>query len=312
MAPHDPAASSSEDHDARAGTFADRKKRTRTRACIDCRNSKIKCMPVAGQSSCQACLRGSRECVMPGPAKRGTRTTQRVSELERKIELLTEALLTRNEHSPPMTNSSVMTYQAVDRHANDKNIGLTESFDQRSTQMPETLSFPSRSLHNSSCLDLIDRGVLQLDTANILLGHWTRNMSTYVPTVTLPAAVEAQDVRISRPMVFLAILVVASASIQPSLLPKLLLELNLQLAERVMIIGEKSIDLVQALLVYITHFVVPAQAKRSSYTQYVHGAVSVSLDLGLDKRSRPEQLRPCAEVDNIGRTWLACYYTASK
>jgi len=176
--------------------------------------------------------------------------------------------------------------------------------------MPNTSIVNRSVVPHSRRLDLIDRGVIQLDLANILLEHWKQSMSIHLPTISLPALVTAQDIRYSMPMVFIAILAVASASIQPSLQPQMLLELNEQLAERVLITGEKSMDLVQALLLYTTHFIVPVQAERSSYTQYVHSIISVSLDLGLDKGYRP--IQPYIEANDVRRTWLACYFTASR
>jgi hypothetical protein len=308
MAGSDLSNSTSENEDARVERLDDQKRRQRTRACLNCRNSKIKCISIAGQSSCQACQRGSRECVMPGPARQRTRTAYRVSELEKKIELLTDALLARNDHNTPATTASGSTREIADRRAENESSHVGESLNQ--PQLPDLSILSPNALRHSSRLDLIDRGVIQLNTANILLDHWKQKMAIFLPITNLSATLTAQDMRNSKPMVFLAVLVVASASIKPALLPALLLELNLQIAERVLITGEKSIDLVQALLVYTTHFVVPARATRTSYNQYVHSAIAVSLDLGLDKNSRPRQ--PANEADDNKRIWSACYIIASR
>lgn len=296
---------SQEDIESRNEPLPDQRRRARMQACIGCRNSKIRCISIAGQSSCQACERVNRECVMPGPPKQRTRTSHRIAGLERKIEMLTDALLAQSQQSTPTAIVTSLTGETINNLADEESLS---TFEQRTRT--DTVLLTSGIPNAPMRLDLIDRGIIQLDRATILLDHWRHNMSIYLPVVNLSNTVTAQDLRKSKPMVFLAVLVVASASIQPSLLSRLLMELNQQLAERVLITGEKSMDLVQALLLYTTHFVVPTKAMRSSYTQYVHSAVSVSLDLGLDKSRQPEQHR--IDVNDIRRTWLACYYTASK
>ncbi|RMZ78074.1 hypothetical protein DV737_g4043, partial [Chaetothyriales sp. CBS 132003] len=130
--------------------------------------------------------------------------------------------------------------------------------------------------------------------------------------LSLPSYVKAEDVRAARPTLFLAILSVGSSAIRPDLQPDLLVECSKSLSERVLFLGEKSLELVQALLIYTAYYVRSKYAKDLVFNQYIHAAVVMCLDLGIGKRS-PKSLRNkdgAAEAE-IRRTWLACYYFAS-
>ncbi|QDS76716.1 hypothetical protein FKW77_000962 [Venturia effusa] len=300
------------DESVRAPRTTNHGKRIRPQACVGCRTSKIRCIPVPNQSSCQACQRSLRECVMPGPPKPRIRTATRVSELEKKIERLTDALIEKSAPTTPATSitptSTTQKAKCIPARGQNSNSPFVPP------RAPETPALTPDDSNAPRSLDSIDRGLVDLQTSEVLLDFWRKNMFKFMPiTMFITAdgeaqAISVQELRKSSPMVFLAILVVSSASSQPSLLPKLLFELNMQLAERVLITGEKSLDLVQGILIYTTHFIVPAGARRSSFTQYIHSAISVSLDLGLDKIPRPAGPN---EKCVVQRTWLACYYLAS-
>jgi hypothetical protein len=101
----------SQDEDEGSGT--DKPKRPkRSRACVACRNMKIRCLPVEGQEACNACSKVNRECVMPGPPRKRQKTVHKVAELEKKINALTNALLAKQQSNEDKTEESTPTHTA--------------------------------------------------------------------------------------------------------------------------------------------------------------------------------------------------------
>ena len=96
---------------------------------------------------------------------------------------------------------------------------------------------------------LCSRGVLDCDKAQQLL--WTfREMSFYFPFVALPLNATVESMSEECPFLLLAVLTVASSA-EKSLQKSLDEELRNALSLEVVIDGEKSLDLLQGLLVYL-------------------------------------------------------------
>lgn len=89
------------------------------------------------------------------------------------------------------------------------------------------------------------------------------------------------------------------------------------MADRVMYRGEKSVELIQALLVLVVHYQRPRQSKELNFLQIVHSAAIMALDLGLGKRSTrkgPDGMVPESTMNEAEarRVWLGCYYLCAK
>ena len=310
----------------------------RARACIACRSMKIRCLPVEGQDACLGCSKVNRECVMPGPARKRQKTVHKVAELEKKINALTDALIAKNAANPTppsdspasqrldaqsdITRTSTATEaREIDPVFESHGIKGTASW---KSPFQAGLKYTPGKVDMNFCpvgetaqppepyVDIIDRGSLDLDTASAMFNHYLTTMSPNFPILSFPSYVKASDVRTARPMLFLAILSVTSAAIRPDLQQDLIAELSRQLSERVMFMGEKSMELVQALLIYTTYYVRSRFAKDLAFNQYIHAAVVMCLDLGMGKRYPHKVDRNEVEEAEVKRTWMACYYFASK
>ncbi|EXJ87472.1 hypothetical protein A1O3_04432 [Capronia epimyces CBS 606.96] len=84
-----------------------------TQSCLACRATKSRCIPVQGSDICEACTRRSRQCVKPGPVKQRIKTSQKISSLEEKIELLTRALSAKAQEHPDKTLPSTLSPEAT-------------------------------------------------------------------------------------------------------------------------------------------------------------------------------------------------------
>lgn len=316
------------------------KRQKRARACIACRNMKIRCLPVDGQDACLSCSKVNRECIMPGPARKRQKTVHKVAELEKKINALTDALIAKNQTNPTPPSESPAS-QRLDSQSDVTRASTTtvQSDNQRMENVFERYGLPRRPFMQSGVVssnlmsagkldmhfcpsdatappepyaDVIERGVLDMDTAAAMFNHYESTLKPFFPILAFPSYVTASDVRAARPMVFLAIIAVTSAAIRPDLQQDLITELSRRLSERVLFMGEKSLELVQAMLIYTAYYVRSRFAKDLAFNQYIHSAVVMCLDLGMGKRYPIKVNRNKVEEAEVRRTWMACYYFALK
>lgn len=275
----------------------------RARACIACRNMKIRCLPVEGKDACLACGKVNRDCVMPGPARKRQKTVHKVAELEKKINALTDALVAQQAANPtPPNDSPVNDRQETQSDVTRTNTSVT-SDPQRDLERLQQydrnlIDKPSITLERGELdwgcskyehpretlepyVDIIARGLLDMATASNMFEHYLHKMQSFFPVLSFPESISAHDVRTARPMLFLAILTVAAPAVRPDMHPNLVIELTRQLSERIMFLGEKSLEVVQAILVYVSCYSRGKYAKDLTFNQLIHSAVVMCLDLGM-------------------------------
>lgn len=295
-----------------------RRYHNRSGACIACRGSKTRCIVLEGQEACQACIKHDRECVAPGPRKPRISSMQRMSELERKIESLQDALAVRDrvdtlslgsaQGSSSLNKQHILPEEktvtlSVDINTNHKDHGRTSKHDSDIEPKCPVSSRPS--------LDVVDQGLIAMAEAILLFNHWKENMQPLFPLV-LPHHVATVDfIRSSRPILFLAIITIASASIQPSITMRLSAELNEHLARQILVLGKQSEELTQAALLYSQYYIRPQTSKNLVASQYLSSAIVMSLDLGLDAKGlfRPGSID--SNTSEAARTCLGGYYASS-
>ena len=139
-----------------------------------------------------------------------------------------------------------------------------------------------------------------------------RTMSDYFPFVTLPKECSCRDLLQQRPMLMFAVLTVASSD---SVLLQLALSREFRKVATVKIMnGEKSLDLLQGLIVFVAwhHHYMDAQAV--SIPMLLQICVGIANDLGLDSLSTPMRSplhRDDPRNKEAKKAYLGCYYLAS-
>ncbi|KAG9250004.1 putative fungal-specific transcription factor [Emericellopsis atlantica] len=175
--------------------------------------------------------------------------------------------------------------------------------------------------------DVIDRGLMNLELAQELFVRYADHMAPQFPAVIFPPSQSVSELRRTRPVLFLAVMAAASSEIQ-ALQAELQRELMMVFAEKVFLSGEKSVEIVQGLLVATAWYWPPEHFEELKFYQLVHVAAVMAIDIGLGKKSAP--LRSEASMHNFSqpwrasknlavdpasmegrRTWLACYYMTS-
>ena len=169
--------------------------------------------------------------------------------------------------------------------------------------------------------DVIQRGIVPFRTAQTLFAHYANDMAPHMPLVPIPSNMSAEMLRATKPVLFLALLSVASAQDYQQMHVALKGEVMHTLADKIFVKGETSLELIQALHV-VTIWYWPPSDGDSKYFQFVHMALLMAIDLGIDKRQHPRRgtlidipghRKTYVDTESLEckRAWLGCYLLAS-
>jgi hypothetical protein len=107
--------------------------------------------------------------------------------------------------------------------------------------------------------DIIDRGMLSLETAENYLESFKSILTPHFPFVVISPQVSAVHLRHEKPFLFLAIMASTSYDNMP-LQRSLGAEVKIAVASRVILNGEVSFDLLQGLLVFLAWYAYTTRA----------------------------------------------------
>lgn len=280
------------------------------RACAHCRSQKVRCIPDDGNPDiCQRCARSGRPCVFTPLQKRKQRkrTDTRVAELEREMRVMRSMLKSKSNGSKvsskeaPTTQPPGLWYQknvadapplpAFTEHTSEKQ-ALTQHADdygqtQRSCPSPWPARLPDKPILNDR--DVVDRGILSMTTARQLVDVYRNDLFPHYPMVALPISLSADEMRQTKPTLFLAVIAAAAGKENSDLSATLDHEVLQAYATRSLVQSEKSLELVQALLISAIWYHPPSKYGQLKYYEYIHMAATMALDIGIG--TRPVQHR---------------------
>ena len=180
-----------------------------------------------------------------------------------------------------------------------------------------------RALDNEY-MDVIDRGVVDVETATKAFNRYRKDMAPLLPFVVFPESTTMSDVRRTKPILFLTILSVAVSVFAPSLQVSLTNEAHRVFADRALVRGQKSLELVQSLLISCMWYSPPDHFEEMKFYQLIHLAAILGMELGMNRRAEtrsralgmwkeimgrrfPTVAPNCLEAR---RAWLGCYFFA--
>jgi hypothetical protein len=173
--------------------------------------------------------------------------------------------------------------------------------------------------------DIIDRGVVDVETASRGFDRYLRDIAPILPVVVFPAGTTMASVRQSKPTLFLAIISISIGVWQPQLVMQLTHEVHRVLADKVIVKGEKSTELVQAIVVSCIWYVPPDHFEELKFFQFIHMALVMALDIGMGRRTAKKGIQQLGLLKDImgkkpiimdpdsvetRRLWLGCYFLA--
>ncbi|KAG0152954.1 hypothetical protein PDIDSM_1913 [Penicillium digitatum] len=172
--------------------------------------------------------------------------------------------------------------------------------------------------------DMIDRGIIDYNTASAAFERYINQMAPEMPFVVFPPGTTMGEVRRNKPYLFLAIIAVAVGPFNPDAQPILVNETYRLIAEHVVVKGHKSLELVQTIVVCSIWYLPPDNFDEIKFYSLTHMAAVMAMELGLNRptsgsRRGFNMIRelimkkptgPAFDPDGpeARRTWVACYY----
>ncbi|KAH8801793.1 hypothetical protein F5884DRAFT_847663 [Xylogone sp. PMI_703] len=261
---------------------------SRIRACTNCVRAKAKCSAsIESKENCERCSRMNKVC-QPSPPMRKRRKMKicsvgEGSKLEEKLDTLVTLLKSTTQNSPvtvkaaysnpPQENYEIhhnsTAANNTDHRYHTPKGPLHNTGDIRESQFIPTILCPSIS-------------ALQFSTeeAESYLNRFRTDFITYFPFVVILPSMTSHNLRQERPTLWTCIMAVASNnSKQQKLLSEEVREI---LGREAYVKGTRTIDLLQAILVYTTwdrYY----SLERPILMRLIQLAIAILYDLGIDK-----------------------------
>lgn len=178
-------------------------------------------------------------------------------------------------------------------------------------------TFPTSDLFD----DPISRGVIDYSQAEECLRLFHAKRHSF-PFINIPSHMTLDTLRRQRPFLLLSILTFGTDS-NVTLQNQLDAELRENLARRVMINGEKSLDALQGILLYLIWYHYYFDTVREQIYQLSQMAAAMACNLEINKQSKviasnafsitntSYSFQLCSEELEERRTFLGCYYFTS-
>ncbi|KAM3419493.1 hypothetical protein BST61_g5418 [Cercospora zeina] len=284
------------------------------RSCTTCHKAKARCVRGVGQIVCERCQRLKKECYAKEPIlrrRKSVKTTRaaQLEKLENKIEHLVNAL------SSQQPNNSRSEYGQPSPPVSH---GPSEKLAPRGDISHELISSLCCEEHEHEIESITNGAVTNRSTivtlreAEKLLDRYLRLMSPALPFVIIPTSITAQELYRSKPVLLRAITTVALFHDLPrqQLLVK---ELVRDMSNRIMLKGEKSTDLLQAIIVFVawSH---PHIFLNRHTTNMLYLAMAMVADMGLNRQTHSNAMLGVAlrtQTVEDHRILLGLYYFSS-
>lgn len=150
---------------------------------------------------------------------------------------------------------------------------------------------------------LLASGLLSTDSAIRLFNDFTSNVLPLYPILTLSGAENFDWFRAHQPTLLLSIIASACRASNPSLFRKLSFHLRADLSEQVMVNGNRTVELVQAILVMVEWYDVPEDMRRLNFYAWTQAAGLMVRELGLWPWSEDAS----SHVDRTMAQWRICF-----
>ncbi|KAF7940983.1 hypothetical protein EAE99_000620 [Botrytis elliptica] len=260
------------------------------RSCEACRTSKGRCLPSKDDPTrCAKCSKSRKKCVFletkPRPKKmRSSRV--RVAEMEQKLDGILNILAAKSQ-----ADSQPNSIPTPESPQENMPLDLSEMFELSFPLLPlentSTKPFQHMSLSTPPNLsygglnDVISRCIISTKQAEEALKEFASRASAF-PFVLLPLQASLESLRHERPILLLGILASTSQNNIP-LQHLLESELRETISSRTIMHGEKSIDLLQGILLYLAWYHYHYNPAKENLFQLTQMANTMVMDLGLHR-----------------------------
>ncbi|ENH70615.1 hypothetical protein FOC1_g10012547 [Fusarium oxysporum f. sp. cubense race 1] len=278
------------------------------RACTACQRAKCKCILRASGQDCERCHRLGKPCQpMATSRKRVAKksTSSRTAQLEEKLEDLVTILRASqpsNGHlqsagpgdSSPLMNSSNMghlTSRLESLATAAASSSSSESYPRPYTVPPNYDSRSTANTHpNTSPSSIGEDPSTSFDPtpeeAEMYLAKFQQWLKNF-PCMILPHDITAAALRKEKPFLWLCIMNITSMCVEQQM--KMKDHVRQEIATRIIINHERSMDCLQGLICYISWAATTSSPGRPFIITFCQMAVLLAYDLGLTKAPVEEQ-----------------------
>ncbi|PYI02701.1 hypothetical protein BO78DRAFT_432656 [Aspergillus sclerotiicarbonarius CBS 121057] len=235
-------------------------------ACATCARAKCRCVPRAGGGQCERCHRLNKECrVRPG--RRRTRPLSKAVQLERKMDGLMKLLTS----SAGRTDLPTPVREPTDAPGREQ----LAAEPAREEEDEDTHAEEEAALH----------------------AFRTQRLQ-FLPLIHIPATTTVRDLTQQCPFLWRCIMAVESkrASSQAALC----VSIRELAGKRLLVDCEKSLDLLQGVLVYLAWVTFHSQPQKSSLCIYAQVAIGLVFELGLNKPPPPDLSMAVSNCNAVG------------
>ncbi|KAF2824409.1 hypothetical protein CC86DRAFT_55207 [Ophiobolus disseminans] len=299
-------------------------------ACERCRKHKVRCVPSDTSGICQRCQKARVECIehiarrRPAKAKGDGQPPNRLREFDKKLDKLSAIVATMAPSTasqpglPLVTTLPSQVTEVPQQNSSPTPTSALPAPEKPILPAPGPVAENSHAFWDSINDTLLCLGRLDPIIRSISLTHMQslldtyRHMTDFFPFVPLPKDYSCRDLIQHRPVLIFAVLTAASFETVP-LQQTLSREFRKVVMVKIMN-GDKSLDLLQGLLIFIAwhHHYMDSQAV--SVPMLLQICVGIASDLGLDRIStnvRSSLQREDPTGCEAERAYLGCYYLAS-
>ncbi|CAF3463849.1 unnamed protein product [Fusarium graminearum] len=278
------------------------------RACTACQRAKCKCILRASGQDCERCHRLGKPCqTMATSRKRVAKksTSSRTAQLEEKLEDLVTILRaaqpsngnlqpSNSGESSPLMNSSNMCHLTSRLESLATAAASSSSSETQPRSYPAPHSYGSKStgdshMHTSPSSIGGDTSSLPEPTpeeAEVYLRKFKTWLEKF-PCIVLPQDMTAAALRKEKPFLWLCIMNITSMSVEQQI--KMKDQVRQEIATRIIINHERSMDCLQGIICYVTWASTTSSPGKPFIVTFCQMAVLVAYELGLTKAPVEEQ-----------------------
>jgi len=218
------------------------------------------------------------------------------------------------------TNRNTPQRASTSTFSSDK-AGATSTSGSSSPKDVSNTPWPSSQY--SPDFDVIDQGIVSMDQADELYQTYNNHLAEHYPAVVFAPGTSAEELRKTKPTLFLAVIAAAAGKSDPSLYSVLNSMVLNAYAHRTVINSEKSLELVQAMIITCVWYFPPGKFSQLKFYEYIHMAATMAMDIGLGTNPRSSRSRRGGDESNPlisdqgvilsdaeierRRTFLVCY-----
>lgn len=261
------------------------------RACLECSQSKCKCILRRVGGRCERCHRLNKDCRPSAtvrrrkPRKSGTSKSARLEEkIDGLLSLLKPETQAQSNGGIVSAAANALTPTASYDSAYHSTVPISNETSPSGQTETESLvrAVGDRVREHSELTTAIGEDAVEpsLAEAEMCLTAFRVYKAKYFPFVHIPSSITAQQLRSERPFLWLSIMAITSTSVARQ--QELGNKLRTALAQEMLHTSGQSIDLLLGILAYIGWINYQKQSK-ASISVFTQLAVSLVYDLGLNK-----------------------------